>query len=269
MNHNLNPANADKQIPEPQNILTWIVKEAHEVGPPVNSRKELVLRMLMIDFASIHSVSLSFAHNLINLASFNPQSVPGKTYQEVLREELVAVANSDGNPGKWTRRKYQLLTGMDSFIKEGMRLYGASNATLMRMVRRKGGYTFSNGLHVPEGVNVCIPGHRVMRDDAVYPNAEEFDGFRYQMPYHLMNEDKIDPAVGMSTTRADYLPFGHGLHACPGRFLAATVLKVTMRYLLEKFDIEVAGKGRAEPPRLWNMAGPPIGVTVKIRRRVA
>ena len=269
INRNLDPANADNQIPEAQRILTWVVKKSHEIGPPVNSRKEIVLRVLMIGFASNHAIAASFANSLINLASFNPPSVPGKTYQEVLREELIAVAHSDGSPEKWTRKKYQLLTGMDSFIKEALRLHLTGSATLLRMVTRKGGYTFSSGLHVPEGVNVCIPGHRIMRDDAIYPNADEFDGFRHQMPYHLMDQDKADPTMGMNTPGAEYLTFGYGVHACPGRFLATLLLKATMRHFLEKFEVEVVGKGRAEVPRVWHLAMPPIGVSVKIRRRAA
>ena len=235
----------------------------------VNSHKEIALRILAIDFASNHSLSATFANALINLASFNPPSFPGKTYQEVLREELIVVANSDGNPEKWTRRKYQLLTGMDSFIKEGLRLHAGFSVHLPRMVRRKGGYTFSNGLHIPEGVNVCIPGQRVMHDDAIYPNADEFDGFRHQVPYHLMGQKKVDPTMSMSATGAEYLAFGYGVHACPGRFLVEALMKVAMRHLLERFDVEVVGKGRVEPPQIWGLPGGPIGYSVRVRRRVA
>ena len=89
----------------------------------------------------------------------------------------------------------------------------------MRTVARKGGYTFSNGLHIPKGVNVCVPGNQIMRDDTIYPNADGFDGFRHQLPYHLMDQKKVDPTLGMSTTGVEYLVFGHGVHACPARFL--------------------------------------------------
>ena len=77
-----------------------------------------MLRLLAIDFAAGHNLSTAFANGLVNLASFNPPSFPGKTYQEVLREELIAVANSDGSPEKWTRRKYQLLTGIRNREKD-------------------------------------------------------------------------------------------------------------------------------------------------------
>lgn len=136
----------------------------------------------------------------------------------------------------------------------------------MLMVTRRGGYTFSNGLHIPEGANVCIPGHRIMRDDAIYPNADGFDGFRHQLPYHLIVQKTVDPIRSMSTTGAEYLEFGLGVHACPGRFLAETLLRVAMRHLLEKFDVEVVGKGREEPPRVWNLPAGPVGASVRIRR---
>jgi hypothetical protein len=122
--HNLDPANTSNQLPEPQKVITWVIKACHEIGPPANMHREIVLRMLVVDFASIHTLSLAFFNVLVSLASFNPPSIPGKTYQEVLCEELVTVANSDGKPEKWTQRKYQLLTGVDSFLKEGLWLYG-------------------------------------------------------------------------------------------------------------------------------------------------
>lgn len=137
----------------------------------------------------------------------------------------------------------------------------------MHMVTKVGGYIFSNGLHVPEGVNVCIPGYLIMRDNSIYLNTDEFGGFRHQMPYHLLGSDKVVPTISMSSTGPDFLTFGHGVHACPGRFLATIVLKVVMRHLLEKFDIEVIGKGRADPQRLWNNPAAPMGVSVGVRRR--
>lgn len=219
--------------------------------------------MLMVGLTADHTLAATFANALVNLASFNPPSFPGKN---VLREELIAVANSDGSPEKWRRRKYQLLTGMDSFIKEGLRLHAGLSLALQRIVAREGGYTLSNGLHVPEGVSVCIPGHRILRDDSIYPNADVFDGFRHQLPYHLIVQEKADPTSSMSTTGAEYLVFGYGPHACPGRFLAATLLRVA-RYLLEKFDIDV-GKGRVEPLRLRNLPGAVVGDSVRIRGAV-
>jgi cytochrome P450 len=135
------------------------------------------------------------------------------------------------------------------------------------MVTKVGGYIFSNGLHVPEGVNVCIPGYLIMRDNSIYLNTDEFGGFRHQMPYHLLGSDKVVPTISMSSTGPDFLTFGHGVHACLGRFLATIVLKVVMRHLLKSLILRLSGKeGRTRsgygtiPQRQW-------GVSVGVRRR--
>lgn len=38
------------------------------------------------------------------------------------------------------------------------------------------------------------------------------------------------------TTSPEHMAFGHGKHACPGRFFAANEAKVILVYLLAKFD---------------------------------
>ena len=70
-----------------------------------------------------------------------------------------------------------------------------------------------NERHTPraEGVNVCIHGHRLMRDDEIYSNADEFDRFRHQMLYHQIDVGEVDPTVGMRTIGVVFLALRHGV----------------------------------------------------------
>lgn len=99
-------------------------------------------------------------------------------------------------------------------------------------------------------------------------------------------------------TSPTYLGFGHGRHACPGRFFAANELKLLIAYLLTRYDIQmvlesdgsveessrrgaqgaaqgyndcnISGNGKGiRPECFW--AGPnhvpPMGAKVRVRRR--
>ncbi|EXJ93891.1 hypothetical protein A1O1_02284 [Capronia coronata CBS 617.96] len=89
-------------------------------------------------------------------------------------------------------------------------------------------------------------------------------------------------------TSPTYLGFGHGRHACPGRFFAANELKLLIAYLVMRYDIQMVTEGKdvgregsddwignangrgVRPECYW--AGPnhvpPMGAKVRVRRRV-
>jgi cytochrome P450 len=52
-----------------------------------------------------------------------------------------------------------------------------------------------------------------------------------------------------TSTAADSLYFGHGKHACPGRFFAATELRLLLAHLVTHYDLRLpdaaAGRGSA------------------------
>lgn len=41
------------------------------------------------------------------------------------------------------------------------------------------------------------------------------------------------------TTSSDHLAFGHGQHACPGRFFAANEVKIVLAIILTKYEFEL------------------------------
>jgi cytochrome P450 len=73
----------------------------------------------------------------------------------------------------------------------------------------------------------------------------------------------------------DSIHFGHGIHACPGRFFASNEIKVVMIELLQKWDIrlkgDVAGIGGVDKrpaSRMFEMAVMPNeSAEIEIRRR--
>lgn len=81
----------------------------------------------------------------------------------------------------------------------------------------------------------------VHHDPNIYPNPEKFDAFRF---YNL--REKIDPNQFHYGYVSDVtLNWGAGTHACPGRFLAALVLKFALIQMITGYDMKYAD-GRPE-----------------------
>ena len=70
-----------------------------------------------------------------------------------------------------------------------------------------------------------------------------------------MRESSQDQSIklGMVTPTLDYLSFGHGRHACPGRFFAVNELKIAMAHLLLTYDIKSEQEGL--PPLSKSLVG--------------
>jgi cytochrome P450 len=72
-------------------------------------------------------------------------------------------------------------------------------------------FTFSNGVTVPQGTLISVPSSVVHKDEEIYPNPKEFDGFRF-MKVRERNVEAMARYQALSTS-ADHLTFGYGRHA--------------------------------------------------------
>jgi len=175
---------------------------------------------------------------------------------------------------------------LDSFLRESARL----NPLDALSVRRKTltPYTISSTphTHIPAGNWICVPQSALMLDSAHYQHAETFDGFRFvcageaTTPAGRMGtETKNDTAGGSRKERGSKFtdvdwkfPFwGLGKRACPGRFYASALLKVTLARLLLQYDFRLptaAGDGERPLSFTWRSAVVPRqGVRLMVRRR--
>ncbi|KAF8662735.1 hypothetical protein AX14_007030 [Amanita brunnescens Koide BX004] len=67
----------------------------------------------------------------------------------------------------------------------------------------------------------------------------------------------------------DYLLFGHGRHACPGRFFVANELKAMLAHILLNYDVKMAnGGGRPEDMWFGRSSLPNTKAEVLFRKRV-
>ncbi|PSN58629.1 cytochrome P450 monooxygenase [Corynespora cassiicola Philippines] len=98
----------------------------------------------------------------------------------------------------------------------------------------------SDGTVIPKGARIMVA-HDRMRDPRIYKQPDHWVGDRfYQMRLTTGGETKGQ----LVTTSTDHTGFGHGLHACPGRFFAANESKVALCFLLMKYDWKMVGDSR-------------------------
>ncbi|KAJ3480751.1 hypothetical protein NLI96_g8124 [Meripilus lineatus] len=209
---------------KPNDMLMWLMEEATGREKDV---KALVMRILTVNFAAIHTSSMSFAHALYRLAA-NPE------YLAPMRDEVESIVKSEG----WTKAAMQKMRKVDSFLRECQRYYGLGPTSMTRLALQD--FQFSDGTRIPQGTFVSIAAEATHRDDNVYDEANQFNPWRFA---NLREEEGEGLKHQMVSTSPQYTPFGHGKHACPGRFFAANELKAMMAHLVLTYDVKMEEEG--------------------------
>ena len=144
-------------------------------------------------------------------------------------------------------------------------------------------FTFSNGVTVPAGTLIAVPSGVIHKDEEIYPNPEEFDGFRFAK-LRERNVDAMARHQALSPS-VDYLTFGYGRHAwwvlflpqpfavthtfsiSPGRFFAVNEVKAFLAHVLVTYDIKFEEGEQAPPPLYIGSMRVPREANVMFRKR--
>ncbi|KAJ6500258.1 cytochrome P450 [Mycena vulgaris] len=243
----------------PNDLISWLLDLA--VGEE-RTVPDLTLRILATNMAAIHTTSQTMTAALYDLTTYPEHLIP-------MREEAERVVAAEG----WSKASLANMHKIDSFLRETQRLNIISPVAMGRKVVAKEGFTFSDGTTIPYGAMVYVPGIPMHCDNANYENAEVFDGFRFS---RLREEHLAHDADGpdgffnrhMVTTGLDHVVFGHGRHACPGRFFAATELKAMLAHILINYDVKAETEGFRPPDdRFGVLRMPNLRGKIWIRKR--
>ncbi|OAG39648.1 hypothetical protein AYO21_06116 [Fonsecaea monophora] len=266
--------------PEPNDFLQWSIRRARESLHPGERDPDIIAeRLLAVNFAAIHTTTFSITNAVFDLVA----SDPSKRYLEHIREEASSIIAADN--GHWTKAGIAKMYKTDSALRESSRLGSFLGAGMMRQVVVPGGITAPDGTFCPYGSRVAVPTNGVHNDSKLYPDAATYNPFRFSVERDLSAvepsetpKDKNNPTtttteeyirkanLSFVSTSPIYHPFGHGRHACPGRFLAANELKLLLAYMVQNYDFDPLPE---RPASKWigTSLVPPMTATIKVRRR--
>ncbi|KAI0676145.1 cytochrome P450 [Trametes maxima] len=206
---------------KPMDMLQWLIEAAESRGD--TSYDAIVQRLMAGNFAAIHTTSIALAHVLYYLAQY-PDCLAS------IREEVQRVVEEDG----WTKRGIDNMWKLDSLLKESQRLNAVTAVGMHRQAMQD--VTFRNGMVIPSGTIVCAASYPTHHDSAIYANAEGFDPFRFA---RMREEDATGARHLFVNASTEYMPFGYGKHACPGRYFAASELKAVIGYTALHYDLKL------------------------------
>ncbi|KAL2879107.1 hypothetical protein SGCOL_005527 [Colletotrichum sp. CLE4] len=149
---------------------------------------------------------------------------------------------------------------MDSVIKESQRMKPVLLSTWRRLVKKD--ITLSNGFVLRKGQKI-IATNAHMWDANYYENPATYDGYRF---LNMRGTDEEKNAHLVSTS-AKHPGFGHGQHACPGRFFAANEVKIALAHLLLKYDWKFPDGFKPQSMPHGMVLLPDPSATLLIRRR--
>lgn len=276
-------ANLDWDWEEPNDYLTWHIRLAQKENNLVELQPEMIGRRLMpINFGAIHTTVFTITNCLFDLLSKKSVDEHGNLSSpvEVVRQE--ARAEYIASDGLWSKQSLARLVHTDSAIRESMRVSNFLTRGLQRKVIAKEGIENKRaGWKLPFGTTIGFDVHSVMHDPRIYPDPDSYDPFRFSRAREQeeaassSGSDGEQPKIAgsleskqlsLSTTSGTFLPFGHGRHACPGRFLVSHELKMLIAYATMFYEIEPL---ETRPANTWfgQHVIPPMKEKIRVRRR--
>lgn len=148
------------------------------------------------------------------------------------------------------------------------KIYHVSVSTMRKTLAS---FTFSDGTCIPANTYLASAASPRHYDDALYPAAQIFDGFRFSTLREKFNGGTSSGIKGgvrfqLTTATPEYLAWGYGRHACPGRFFVAVVLKMLLGHVVLHYDVKLSDNVLPQPPQL-EVVRLPSEVKLLIRRR--
>ncbi|KAI0131024.1 cytochrome P450 [Daldinia grandis] len=213
---------------------------------------DYVAGQLSLTLAAIHTTTETTCSALLDICEY-----PDVAQQ--LRQEIIEVIGEHG----WAKTSLYKLKLMDSFLKEGQRVTPMNFTSMHRYVEKD--VELSNGTILPKGARIVVAGN--FMDPAIYPEPEKFDAARF---LKMRQQPGQENSWQLVTTSPAHTLFGHGQHACPGRFFASNEVKIALCHLLLKYDWRfIPEEARPAPQCLEGVNAVDQKARIQVRRRKA
>ncbi|KAG6889350.1 hypothetical protein C0992_005578 [Termitomyces sp. T32_za158] len=190
---------------KPDDMLTWILESASPENEQMTG--SIALRILNINFQSIHTTYVFFAHSVYNLAA-QPD------YLDILREEAYIHLHISGTVEQYSLEDLENCIKLDSFLKETLRLNDLGSIALPRKALAP--LTLADGTVIPVGTIVTSASSSAHLNRAHYENPETFDGLRFAKLREDCESSKIYgdrfSKYSLTSVGSEFLTFGGGRH---------------------------------------------------------
>ncbi len=257
--------------------LQMMLRFAQSDRPNELNIDDITMRLAMANFGSFHQTSIMATNLIFNVLESD------KEYNTIslLREEADRCLAANG--GVWTKAAAAQMIRADSVARETMRINAFGNRSLLRKVMVDNLST-DDGILLPKGALVSVLAHPAQCDEGVFEDPMKFDPFRFSRIREKATSGTVTPSsdnedaksgvkdgsLALVSTGATHLIFGHGRHACPGRFLLDFELKMILQCLFAKYDVELLPEYEGKRPECSWVAEatmPPSKGKIRVRRR--
>jgi cytochrome P450 len=239
-----------------ENVMTWHIEEALRKKEPRDTMADkIACRLFATIMAALESTTLAMTNTLFKITASDCSTEIWNNLKQEYEEAVSDEIDLD------SVNKLHLA---DSAIKETLRLHTALKALSVQVMQPAGITLKEYGLHLPVGSRIGVSACGVHYDEDIYPNAYKYDAFRFLQL--SQDEEKPSTAHRMISLSEEYLSFGFGKHACPGRQFASALTKIFLAHLAANYDFEL---DHIKPAffNLGHLPTPPVEAKLRMRRK--
>ncbi|KAJ3962193.1 Peptidyl-prolyl cis-trans isomerase H [Colletotrichum tropicale] len=236
-----------------RDVVFWLMKSNQKD----RSLYGITESQLFLSLTAIHTTSgtlNSFVYDWIAHPEY---------HDDILLEVTETLAKVQANNGQWTLQHVAMMRKLDSFMKESARLNPIGFVSTQRYTLKP--YTFKDGFHLPAGTTIMFHSDGAHYDADNYPEPDKFDGYRFLRLRETVDANRFHYASVSDSA----LGFGAGIHACPGRFLSAIVMKFFLINFMTQYEFKYEHGGTERLPNLYNdnTSRPAPTVNLLVRRK--
>lgn len=212
-----------------KDTLDWLEYECKDVA------YDPVIMQLALSFSAMQPITDLLTQTLFDIAEHD-------AIKDDLRDEIAEIIGKEG----WSKNSLHKMKLLDGTIKETQRMkpvalskpHTSCNCTantcstgLMNRIATER-VQLSDGTVIPKDDLLIIPATRLW-DPTLHAEPATWNPRRFL--------DIHENSAQLVATSADHITFGHGQHACPGRFFAADEIKTVLILMLARYDFELVG----------------------------
>ncbi|KAJ5752790.1 cytochrome P450 [Penicillium odoratum] len=239
-------------VMDAKDLAGWMMDWVDNNAASRLNDQSICLQIVSLSFAAIHSSAQVLTHCLYEISLRSEYVLP-------LREEIEKCLRKSGG---WNKVAIESMQKLDSFIKECQRyntmdsgtnltdrpgkpasymthiLTASPAGSLARRVKKD--LIFSGGLVIPSGNDIFSPNTPALFDKNMYSDPDRFDGFRFYRMRKQVGQNESHKLISTSPT---YLNFGDGRHVCPGRYMAADMMRLVLAHIIMHYDVAIKDHG--------------------------